>query len=64
MPRARVPNNPPSFSPEEFRRLEATSFERLISDISSEGALSPSSGQLISNDAHVRPIEEMADSSA
>ena len=29
VPRARVPNNRPSFSPEEFRKLEATSLERL-----------------------------------
>ncbi|KKC41093.1 integrase [Devosia epidermidihirudinis] len=29
VPRARIPNNRPSFSPEEFRRLEATSLERL-----------------------------------
>jgi len=29
VPRARVPNNRPSFSPEEFRRLEATSLMRL-----------------------------------
>lgn len=29
VPKARVPNNRPSFSPEEFRRLEATSLERL-----------------------------------
>lgn len=29
VPRARIPNNRPSFSPEEFRRLEATSLARL-----------------------------------
>lgn len=29
VPRAKTPNNRPSFSPEEFRRLEATSLDRL-----------------------------------